>query len=344
MPIKLSICIATYNRGAYIGATLDVILAQLRPGVEIVVVDGASPDDTSDVMAAYQERCSEIRYFREAKNSGVDADFDKAVSYASGEYCWLMTDDDLLKSDAISRVLSELDGNKELIVLNSEVRNIELTNVFEDRRLKLIEDREYCKETKELMFSDTAAYLSFIGCVVIKRSCWLERDRASYYGTLFIHVGVIFQAPSLTEVKVIADPLVIVRYGNAMWSSRAFEIWMFKWPRLIWSFSEFSPERKRLVCRREPWRSVKALIHNRALGAYNIAEFRNLPKLGKYSLSFVFSFLVSIFPAALANVIMVLYFSTLGRPAPMAIHDLLFSRNASKTSRFIARVLGYEER
>ena len=52
--IKLSICIATYNRGAFISETLDCILTQIEPGVEIVVVDGASADNTSDVMVYHE--------------------------------------------------------------------------------------------------------------------------------------------------------------------------------------------------------------------------------------------------------------------------------------------------
>lgn len=50
---KLSICIATYNRGKFIGETLDSILVQMEPGVELLVVDGASPDNTPEVMAQY---------------------------------------------------------------------------------------------------------------------------------------------------------------------------------------------------------------------------------------------------------------------------------------------------
>lgn len=100
---KLSICIATFNRGAFISETLDSILGQIESGIEIVVVDGASPDNTMEVMTAYVQRHQEVKYFREAENSGVDADFDKAVGYARGEYCWLMTDDDLLKPGALAQ-------------------------------------------------------------------------------------------------------------------------------------------------------------------------------------------------------------------------------------------------
>ena len=38
---RLSICIATLNRAAFIGETLDTIVAQLREDTEVLVVDGA---------------------------------------------------------------------------------------------------------------------------------------------------------------------------------------------------------------------------------------------------------------------------------------------------------------
>jgi glycosyltransferase involved in cell wall biosynthesis len=82
--IKLSICIATYNREKFIAETLDSILSQMQPGIEVVIVDGASPDNTCQVIAPYLQRYPEIHYYRELENSGVDMDYDKAVVYAKG--------------------------------------------------------------------------------------------------------------------------------------------------------------------------------------------------------------------------------------------------------------------
>jgi len=67
-PTQISICIATYNRCQFIGETLDSILNQLEPGIELVVVDGASPDQLPpEVMAQYSSRYPEIHYYREQK-------------------------------------------------------------------------------------------------------------------------------------------------------------------------------------------------------------------------------------------------------------------------------------
>ena len=337
--MKLSICIATYNRGAFIGETLDSILVQMEPGVEIIVVDGASPDDTPAIMAGYTQHHSCVRYFREQVNSGVDADFDKAVGYAKGEYCWLMTDDDLLKPGAITRVIAAL-GNEELIIANSEVRNVDLSEIFEARRLSIEFDKVYSAADREAMFAETATYLSFIGCVIIRRSTWIVRERSCYYGSLFIHVGVIFQHPPVSSVRVIAEPLITIRYGNAMWTPRRFEIWMFKWPRLVWSFPDFEDETKSRVCPREPWRSVKALFLHRAQGSYTEVEFRKFWPAESAWLERVVAHMLSLFPASLANMVMVLYFSARSKPAQITVRDLLFSRNASWVSRLLARLLG----
>lgn len=114
---------------------------------------------------------------------------------------------------------------------------------------------------------------------------------------------------------------------------------MFKWPGLIWSFPDFSEGAKRKVCRREPWRSAKALFHNRALGAYSPAEFKKIWQADVGKLEKMVAYLLSVFPASLANIVMVAYFALLAQPARMALHDLLFSRNAGILSRLMARVL-----
>ena len=336
---KLSICIATYNRGQFIGETLDSILSQIVSDVELVIVDGASPDNTPEVMAQYLLRYPEIRYFREQENSGVDGDYDKAVGYARGEYCWLMTDDDLLCPRAIPRVLESINGAFDLIVVNSEIRNIDFSRVLKTRFLQFTSDREYAMKDGETFFSDVANYLSFIGGVVIKRNLWMERDRSTYYGTLFIHVGVIFQHPPINKVKVIADPLIIIRYGNAMWTSRRFEIWMFKWPQLIWSFPDFSDQSKSVACCKEPWRQIKKLILYRAMGAYSLSEYSHFMAGKTKGWSRGVYMAIAMFPATIANIFASLYCVCLNRSARSGFYDLSHSRHATWVNRFLARFL-----
>ena len=343
-PLRLSVCIATYNRAAFIAETLDSILGQMTADVELIVVDGASPDQTPEVVAHVAARHPELRYYREKVNSGVDGDYDKSVGYAAGEYCWLMTDDDVLVPGAIPRVLAALDGRADLVVVNSEVLNADLTVKLVSPRLDIHQDLEYDANRSEDFFASTATYLSFIGGVVIRRDVWLARQRKPYYGTQFIHVGVMFQSPAIGAVKVIAQPLIRIRNGNAMWTPRAFEIWAFKWATLLWSFDDFPESTRRSVCPREPWRGFNFLLFHRALGSYSITEFRkHLAGIARGRARAV-AWLVARCPAALANLAVVVYFGLFKRTARVELYDALRSRHAGSTSRLAARALGIDLR
>lgn len=335
-PIRLSICIATYGRADYIGCTLDSILPQINGDVELLVVDGCSPDRTPEVMGRYIEAHPRLRYVREEVNSGIDGDYDKAVKYARGDFCWLMTDDDLVVEGAVQRVLACL-RDVDLVVVNAEVRNKDLSTVLRPRMLGIGADKRFNEPSGEAFFVEVANYLSFIGGVVVRRQWWLGRERARYYGTLFVHIGVLFQAPAVSRVQVIAEPLLVIRFGNAMWSARSFEIWMFKWPALIWSFDHFSEASRAAISPRHPFRSLKQLLWFRAIGGYSLAEYRRFLLERGTRVSRMWASAVARVPAKFANFCCALYYVVrAGKAAKMELYDLSRSVNATSLARLAA--------
>lgn len=272
---RLTICIATYNRAAYIGKTIESILSQLCDGVELLIVDGASTDSTAEVAGSYTSVDSRVRYVRLPAKGGVDHDYCRAVELARGEYCWLFTDDDFFKPGAVNEVLAAIDEGHGLIVVNLDVYDPTMQKLLVPSLIKIESDRVYSADTCESLFSDTMHCLTFIGSVVIRRSIWLAREKKKYFGTEFIHVGVIFQKPFEQTVKVIARPLVDYRYGMAQWSARGFAIWMKKWPDLIWSFAWVSSEIREKITVREPWRSLWTLMVQKSLGTYDKTVYRS---------------------------------------------------------------------
>lgn len=339
-PLRLSICIATYNRAAFIGETLDVLLPQLTQDVEVLVLDGASPDHTRSVVESRLATCPSLRYIRESTNSGVDRDYSKAVAAAKGEYCWLMTDDDLLRPNAIARVLDALRDGVDLVVVNSEVRTVDFGRVLQPRLLDFDSDRDYGPGDHVAFFEQVAPYLKFIGAVVIRRTVWLERNPEPYFGTLFVHVGVIFQSPPLSRVRVVAEPLVVIRYGNAMWTPRGFEIWMFKWPELIWSFSDYGETSKTRVSAREPWRQLSKLGAHRGLGAYTMDEYRRLSGMRAGKRALFLPWLIARMPARLANALAALACLFMPRKSRLNLYDLARAKHGSIVSRFVAKAMG----
>ena len=273
--VRLSICIATLNRAGFLGETLECLLAQTTDEVEIVVVDGASTDNTTEVVTAAQAKYGHLRYLRLDKKGGVDQDYCRAAEMALGDYIWLFTDDDLIKPGTVAAVLEATRGNYSLIIVNAEVRSKDLAVCLQPLRVPTEKDRRYAPTSpdRDHLLADTGFYLSFIGAVVIQREIWKQREKPKYFGTEFIHVGVIFQSPLPGNTLLLAHPWIVIRYGNAQWVSRSFRIAMFNWPRLIWSFPDFADWAKQKVIPLEPWCSYQQLVYDRSLGRFTLQDY-----------------------------------------------------------------------
>lgn len=280
MQPKLSICIPTLNRGSYIGETLASIVDQWQDGLEIVIVDGGSADETAQVVSSYQSKYPAIKYIKRdgsnkpPSNEGFDRDCDHAVELAQGRYCWLMTDDDLLMPGAIAKVLSEADKGYAVMIASVEIQNHDFSKVLIARRPEVSQDRAYPPGHWVEFAADVLDHLTFVGAVIVDRQFWLSRNRQQYFGTGFVHVGALFGDSIAGSALLISAPLVSIRYGNAQWTSRAFQIWMFGWPELIWSLAGLPPAVRQAISPMKPWNSLVTLLTQRTMGTYSVREYR----------------------------------------------------------------------
>lgn len=300
--LKLSICISTFNRSSFIGETLESIIPQLTSNCEIVVSDNASNDDTERVVGEYAHRCDRLRYVRHDTNEGIDRNYDRAVGLTRGEYCWLFSDDDLIKPGAVSTVLKALERDVSLIVVNVEVRNADVSRVLRSRWNELDSDRLYGRNEMDSLFSDLNELLWYIGNIIIKRAIWITRDRERGYGFQFPHVAIIYQMPLPGDALVVATPLVIYRVGNTHAWGTAGEALLVKWPSLVETLA-VSRSAKRKVKSAEPWKSPQQLLRLRGGGSYSMTEYRRWvsPRL-KSVREKVIPILVALLPGTLVNV------------------------------------------
>lgn len=310
--IKLSICIGTHNRAGLLAATLESIVCQATTQCEIVVSDNASTDNTEAVVAECGRGFAQLRYFKQDTNKGLDQNYDHAVNLASGEYCWLMTDDDLFRPNAVARVLEALHRNPSLLIVNKEYRDFSMSRVLQPSALAFDSDRSYPPAETDRLFTEVNQDLiMYIGGVVIKREIWLARERERYYDSLFIHVAVVFQERLPGEAVVISEPLISYRLGNThSYAARMIEIIFDKWPSLAKSLA-ISETARRGIPRIEPWRHPGWLLLMRAWGYYSLVEYKRWisPRpntvLGRLAAMFI-----AIIPGVVVNTLLVAYFST----------------------------------
>jgi glycosyltransferase involved in cell wall biosynthesis len=107
MEPTLTIAVPTYNRAQHLDRLLENLAGQrLDPAaVELLVLDNASTDNTTAVVARRASDLPTLSYRRAAKNLGPDRNFKAAFETARGRYLWLIGDDDLLAAGAVNAVL-----------------------------------------------------------------------------------------------------------------------------------------------------------------------------------------------------------------------------------------------
>jgi FkbM family methyltransferase len=133
---KLSICITTYNRAAWLGLNLRNLTRlwpEPSPDVEFVVCDNTSTDNTPEVVTPYLGR-ADFRYIRNARNVGMLGNLRVTANHARGEYIWILGDDDLVCSGAIERVLNAIRDHSgtALVYLNYSYTRIDDANAVKD--------------------------------------------------------------------------------------------------------------------------------------------------------------------------------------------------------------------
>jgi glycosyltransferase involved in cell wall biosynthesis len=90
--VPFSIVIPTYNRAAFIKQAIDSVCGQTFQDWELIVVDDASTDHTSDLLNSYSD--DRIVVLRNAVNMERSASRNKGIEAAKGTYiCFLDSDD-----------------------------------------------------------------------------------------------------------------------------------------------------------------------------------------------------------------------------------------------------------
>lgn len=221
----LSICIPTYNRCHYLVETLESILLQMTPGVEIIISDNASNDETASVVSEYTKKHSNVRYSCAEKNCGPDANFLRVVSLALGEYCWLLSDDDTIKPGAISTILMEIQGNHDIYMFNETTCDNRLVPIVDRQRLAIPDGRlEYdlSKPADLVLFferSDPVGGIPFglISILVFKKTIWdAVTIPPAMLGTAYVHVYVLLGGKAYgSRLKYLPQSLVMNRLNES---------------------------------------------------------------------------------------------------------------------------------
>ena len=188
--ILISICIPTYNHPKTLLNLLNRIILFKSKEIEIILCDD-NPISNKTEKIIKQIQDPRIKFFRNRKNLGYDANFLNCIEKSSGEFIYIQCDDDDIEMDSFPWILKTISSNKQknLTQLCGTIgynlpgwkdRFIR----FGDRILK-----KGSESLKELLF-----YYAH-GCGIILRKEALDIKKArNYIGCLYIQQILIAQA------------------------------------------------------------------------------------------------------------------------------------------------------
>ena len=107
-PGLVSLVVASYNHARFLPRRLDSLLAQTYAPLEILVIDDCSPDNSVDVLRAY-EGDPRVRLVLRSENGGWVTGSNQGVGLAQGEYVLFANCDDACEPTLVARLLQALE-------------------------------------------------------------------------------------------------------------------------------------------------------------------------------------------------------------------------------------------
>ena len=107
---KLSVIIPLYNVEAYVAKAAESIASQAFDGLEVIVVDDGSTDNSLEVCAEHLQGV-DAKYIRQ-ENAGPGGARNSGIRSATGEYIMFLDGDDFLAPEAFEAILPILEEEK----------------------------------------------------------------------------------------------------------------------------------------------------------------------------------------------------------------------------------------
>jgi len=187
----VSIIVPVFNGEKYLRESLDSIVNQTYPRLEIVVMDDASTDSTPEIIASYGDK---VRHVRQPQNKGQFGNVNDGIAFAAGKYTAIYHADDVYDSKIVEREV-------EFLETHAEVGAVFCYDIFINA-----EGREYNRLTipRELQNKSILDYQTVLNAVLKYKNRFLPTPgamvRSSIYKKLGTFRGAEFQIASDLEM------------------------------------------------------------------------------------------------------------------------------------------------
>lgn len=121
---KISVVTPSYNQGQFIEETIRSVLMQGYPNLEYIIIDGASTDNTLEIIRKYDRWLA--TWVSEA-DRGQSHAVNKGIMMSSGEIIFWLNSDDLLLPGAFFRIADEFNKHPLACMVTGQAKIIDVT-------------------------------------------------------------------------------------------------------------------------------------------------------------------------------------------------------------------------
>lgn len=208
----LTIAIPTYNGAAHLERLLESIFSQAFPKdeVEVILVDNKSEDETISICKNFQD----VTIFLNDENLGADRNFAKCMELASGDYVWMIGDDDYIIDNSICAVLEKIDKYcPTAIFMNYSIFDSAKQRFIRDKLVDFSTNKEILSQDD--FFLETKNAANFLSCMVHRKDLFLSVKFQKYFSTHWLqYISFLEYSGSHPGICVISEPL-LVNAGNS---------------------------------------------------------------------------------------------------------------------------------
>jgi glycosyltransferase involved in cell wall biosynthesis len=162
----VDVVIPCYNYARFLPSAVQSALDQKGVDVRVLVIDDASPDNTSEVGEALARRDSRVTFRRHVVNCGHIASYNEGLmEWAAAEYSLMLSADDMAAPGAFARAAASMDRRPEvgmtygMALVVSDDRMAATTAVDQSSDYRVVSSREflqYCFEYGNAVETPTA--------------------------------------------------------------------------------------------------------------------------------------------------------------------------------------------
>ena len=118
--MKISLITPTYNSAATIARTIESVIAQNYSDLEYIIIDGASKDQTAEIVSGFKDRIN-IKFVSEPDKGIYDA-MNKGIKMATGEIIGILNSDDLFDNDQVLLSVAEAFKDEKIDAVYGDIK------------------------------------------------------------------------------------------------------------------------------------------------------------------------------------------------------------------------------